>query len=227
MSYDFDFGFLADYWMEFVGGAWLTAKISLLATATGFVLGTALAISRTGSVGWLRGFASGYVEIVRNTPLIVQTFWIFFGLASLGIRLPAFLAAVLALTLNVGAYSCEIIRAGIETIRKGQLEAAESLGLSRARLLLDVVLPPAIERVFPALSSQYVLMMLASSIMAQISAEELMAAASRIQSDTFRGFEVYIVVAAIYVVLALLFHLLFEAIARLAFRRRRRLGTPL
>jgi polar amino acid transport system permease protein len=134
---------------------------------------------------------------------------------------------LVALTINVTAYASEIIRAGIESIRKGQIEAAESLGLTRLQILRDVILPPAIERVFPALTSQFVLMMLASSIMSQISAEELMAVAGRVQSETFRGFEIYLIVAAVYLVLAQLLRLTMRGVGLVAFPRRRRLGTPL
>ena len=229
MRYSFDFSFLWDpdnqYWRDFFHGIVLTIQMSGLAILLGFGFGTCLAVARTGSVKALRRGAAVYIEVTRNTPLLVQTFWLFFGLASLGLRLTAFSAAVLALTLNVSAYTAEIVRAGIDSIKKGQIEAGESLGLSKGQMLFDVVLPAAIERVLPSLVSQFVLMMLASSIMAQISAEELMAAASRIQSETFRGFEIYIVVAVIYFVLSMLFRWAMNGIAWLAFPRRRLLST--
>lgn len=231
MNYSFDFSFLWDaensYWQDLLHGSLLTLKMTALAIFLGFLFGTLCAVARTGPLKLPRRIVAIYVEIIRNTPLLVQTFWLFFGLAALGFRLTAFTAAVIALTLNVGAYSSEIIRAGIESIRKGQIEAADSLGLSRTRMLLDVVLPPAIERVLPALTSQFVLMMLATSIMSQISAEELMAAASRTQSSTFRGFEIYIVVAIIYLVLSMLLRLAIKVLAWIAFPRRRRLSTSI
>jgi polar amino acid transport system permease protein len=231
VKYQFDFSFLwdpeNDYALDLLHGAWLTLQLSAVAIAGGFILGTLLAIARTGSIGWARRIVVVYVEIIRNTPLLVQTFWLFFGLAGAGYKITAFSAAVIAMSLNVAAYSSEIIRAGIESVRKGQIEAADSLGLSRASVLFDVILPPAIERVMPALISQYVLLMLATSIMAQISVEELMAAASRITSETFRGFEIFIVVAGIYIVMSVLVRLVLRGIGWLAFPRRRRLGTSL
>jgi len=230
VTYQFDFSFLwdpgNDYLADLVQGALLSLQMTAVAVVLGFLFGTLCAVARTGQRAWLRRMVATYVEVIRNTPLLVQTFWLFFGLSSVGFRLTAFEAAVIALTLNVGAYSSEIIRAGIDSVRKGQLEAAACLGMSRVRVLLDVVLPPAIERVMPALTSQFVLMMLASSIMAQISAEELMAAASRVQSETFRGFEIYIVVAVIYLVLSMLLRLTLNGVGWLAFPRRRRLSTP-
>lgn len=171
--------------------------------------------------------AGAYIEVIRNTPLLVQVFIVYFGLSSVGWPVGAFTAATVALVVNVGAYTSEIVRAGIESIPKGQLEAAECIGLSRWQTLLHVVLPPAIERVYPALTSQYVLLMLASSICSQISAEELTAVANRIQSDTYRSVETYLIVAAAYLLMSLLLRGLFWLLARLAFPRRRRLGTPL
>jgi len=228
MKYQFDFGFLwdpdNDYVLEFLHGAWLTLQLAVLAIIGGFLLGTFLATLRTGRISWARRAVAVYVEIIRNTPLLVQTFWLFFGLAGAGYRIPAFVAAALAMSLNVAAYSSEIIRAGIESIPKGQIEAAQSLGLRPLRILRSIVLPPAIEKVMPALISQYVLLMLATSIMAQISVEELMAAASRITSETFRGFEIYIVVAAVYIALSILLRLALRGIGWLAFLRTRGLG---
>ena len=229
MTYKFDFSFLwdpeNDYVIEFIHGAWLTLQLAVLAIVGGFVLGVALAVLRTGRVGWTRRAVAVYVEIIRNTPLLVQTFWLFFGLAGAGFRIPAFVAAALAMSLNVAAYSSEIIRAGIESIPRSQIEAGQSLGLSHFRILRSVVLPPAIEKVMPALISQYVLLMLATSIMAQISVEELMASASRITSETFRGFEIYIVVAVVYIVLSVLLRWALRGIGWLAFPRRRRFGS--
>ena len=135
--------------------------------------------------------------------------------------------AALALTINVGAYTTEIVRAGLDAIPRGQIEAAEGLALTRAQIYRHVVLLPAIERVYPALTSQFVLLMLASSVTSQISAEELTAVANYIQSDTYRAFETYIVVALFYVALSFLMRGGFWALSLVLFPRRRRLGTPL
>ena len=132
---------------------------------------------------------------IRNTPLLVQIFLVYFGLASLGLKFSAFTVAVAALTINVGAYTAEIMRAGFEAIPRGQIEAAEGLALSRLQIYWHIILLPAVERVYPALTSQFVLLMLASSVCSQISAEELTAVANYIQSDTYRAFETYIIVA--------------------------------
>src|SRR5712671_5684151 len=150
-----------------------------------------------------------------------------FGFSSLGLKLSAEVSAVIALVVNMGAYTTEIMRAGIQSIQHTQLEAADCLGLTRLQTILHVVLLPAMERVYPSLASQGVLLMLASSITSQISTEELTATANLVQSDTYRSFEVYMIVAAVYLVLSALYRLGFWAIGQLLFERRRRLGTPL
>jgi len=227
MHYDFDFSFLDTYWASLADGALLTVRMAALTVVLGFVVGVAIAVARTHGPAWLRKLVVGYVEVLRNTPLVVQAFWLFFGLASIQVRVSAFTAAIIALTINVSAYTAEIVRAGMESIPKGQVEAASCLGMSRWKVLRLVVLPQAIERMYPALASQFVLMMLATSIMSQISAEELTAAGYSIQSETFRGFEIYLVIAAIYLLLSWLMRLAMAGVAQLSFARLRRLKTPL
>jgi len=227
MNYEFDFSFLADHWESLVNGTLLTIRMSLITVITGFVFGIILAIARTHGPVWLRKTVVVYIEVLRNTPLVVQAFWLFFGLAAIQVRVPAFYAAIFALTINVSAYTAEIVRAGMESIPKGQLEAASCLGLSRWKVLRLVVLPQAIERMYPSLASQFVLMMLATSIMSQISTEELTAAGYSIQSETFRGFEIYLVIAVIYLALSWAMRIIMAGIAQASFARLRRLKTPL
>jgi polar amino acid transport system permease protein len=168
-----------------------------------------------------------YVEAIRNTPLLVQIFLVYFGLASIGLKLSAFTVAVVALTINVGAYTAEIMRAGFEAIPRGQIEAAEGLALTRFQIYWHIILLPAVEKVYPALTSQFVLLMLASSVCSQISAEELTAVANYIQSDTYRAFETYIIVAVLYILLSLVMRAGFWGLGLVLFPRRRRLGTAL
>jgi polar amino acid transport system permease protein len=227
MSYKFDFEFLAERWPDFVAGAWLTIQLTVLSIALGFVVGTICALARVYGGPVLKRVAGAYVETIRNTPLLIQIFIVYFGLSSLGLKLSAEVSAVLALTINMGAYTTEIMRAGIESIQRTQLEAADCLGLTRLQTMLHVVLLPAMERVYPSLASQGVLLMLASSITSQISAEELTATANLVQSDTYRSFEVYVIVAVVYLALSALYRLSFWAIGLILFERRRRLGTPL
>lgn len=225
MDYTFDFASVVAAWPQFLEGAWLTIQLSFPATVIGFVMGTLCAIGRRSAVRWLSKLCGAYVEVVRNTPLLVQVFLVFFGLSSLGWKVPAFTAALVALVINVAAYSCEIMRAGMDAIHKGQIEAAECLGLTRRQVYWHVILRPAMEKVYPALTSQFVLLMLATSITSQISVEELTATAARVQSETFRPFEAYILVAVAYLALSLLMRAGLWLFGLAVFTRRRRLGT--
>ena len=146
-------------------------------------------------------------------------FLIFFGLPSLGLKLDVITASVLALTINLGAYTAEIVRAGFESIPKSQIEAGISLGLTGPQVFRHVVLLPALKNVYPSLTSQFVLMMLATSVVSQISAAELFHAGSIIQSRTFRDFEVYTVIAVLYLALSLLLRMGFSVCYRIFFRR--------
>jgi polar amino acid transport system permease protein len=176
-------------------------------SAGAIILGSALAILLVGFKSlagrWAGALVDGYVEIMRNTPFLVQLFMIFFGLPLLGFRMAGTEAALLAMTLNLAAYSTEIIRAGVDSIHKSQIEAGLSLALTRLQVFRYIVLKPAFARVWPALSSQFVLMLLASSICSFISVPELSGAAAIIEQRTFRSFETYIIVTATYLMLAL------------------------
>jgi polar amino acid transport system permease protein len=227
MTYQFDFAALLPYWREFARGVWLTLQLSAMSTVLGFILGTLCAIGRADGSAIVKWIVAMYVEAIRNTPLLVQVFIIYFGIATLGLHVSANMAAVIALVINVGAYTCEIVRAGIESVNKSQIEAAECLGLSRVQTYWHVVLRPAVERVYPAITSQYVLLLLASSITSQISAEELTAVANRIQSDTFRAFETYIATGVLYLVLSMVVRVALWLFGQAVFVRRRKLGTAI
>ena len=227
MSVQLDFSVPLERWPLFLHGAWLTIELALVATILGFTLGTLCAVGRRSASPWIARSCGFYVEVIRNTPFLVQIFLVYFGLSSLGLSLSAFVVALIALTINVGAYTTEIMRAGFNSIHKGQLEAGECLGLSPLQVYWHVILLPAMERVYPSLTSQFVLLMLASSVTSQISAEELTAVANFVQSDTYRPLETYIFVAIIYVVLSLAMRFGFWGLGQVIFPRRRRLGTPL
>ena len=227
MSLQLNFPSVLERWPSFLAGAVLTLELAAFATVLGALLGTLAAVGRGTHNALISGACKVYVETIRNTPLLVQIFLVYFGLASLGLKLSAFTVAVAALTINVGAYTAEIMRAGFEAIPRGQIEAAEGLALSRLQIYWHIILLPAIEKVYPALTSQFVLLMLASSVCSQISAEELTAVANYIQSDTYRAFETYIIVAVLYVILSLAMRVGFWGLGLVLFPRRRRLGTSL
>jgi polar amino acid transport system permease protein len=184
----------------------------------GIALGTAGAAGRISNKAWLRWLVGSYVEVIRNTPFIVQLFFIFFGLPALGFKLSAWQAGCLAMVINLGAYLTEIIRAGIQATPKGQWEAGRTLGLSHWQIFSRVVLPTAFQRIYPALVSQCIIVMLGSAVVSQISVEELTFSANFIQSRNFLSFESYMVTALIYLLLAVAMRQLFELLARRIFK---------
>lgn len=225
MNYHFDFSFLHEYWRDLLYGVWLTIRMTLIATLPGFVLGIVLAVGRLHGSAAVSRAIRAYVEVIRNTPLVLQVFWIFFGLAAIRLHVPAFGAAIVALVVNVSAYTAEIVRAGLEAVPHGQVEAASCLAMSRRQVLWHVEIPQAIEKMYPALVSQFILMLLATSIMSQISAEELTGVADLIQSITFRGFEAYVVIAVAYLALASALRWLLLAAGGALFPRLRMTGA--
>ncbi|WP_180124842.1 amino acid ABC transporter permease [Rhodoferax sp. BLA1] len=218
---EFDFGTVLAQWPMLLRGLVLTVILTAISAVLGALLGTACAWARLHGGPLLKRGVGAYVELARNTPFIIQLFFIFFGLPSLGLRLSVEVACVLAMVLNLGAYACEIVRAGLQTTPKGQLEAALSLALTPWQTFSRVVLPPALARIWPALVSQIIIVMLGSAVCGQISAEELSQAANLISSRTFRSFESYIIVTAIYLLLAIaLRQLLYWVGPRFIFARR-------
>ncbi|MEQ4530002.1 MAG: amino acid ABC transporter permease [Mixta sp.] len=214
MSGQLNFSALWPYWPQLLSGAWVTIQLTVLATLGGVALGILGAALRSGRPSWASRLWGGYVELIRNTPFVVQLFFIVFGLPNLGLKLTAGEAALLAMLINLGAYSTEIIRAGIQVTPKGQWEAGRVLGLTRAQTFLRVVLPPALKRIYPALVSQCIIVMLGSSVVSQVSYEELTFAANLIQSRTFLSFEVYLVSTLIYLLLSMAMRQLLLAAGR-------------
>lgn len=217
LSYQFQFGVVLDYTSDLAAGVWLTVYLTALASLIGFAAAVLGVLIRTSGPRPLRLLVIAYVEVIRNTPFLVQIFFVFFGLPVLGVRLSPNGAALLAMTVNVTAYAIEILRAGIASIDRGQIEAGIALGLSRLQVFRYVVIRPAVRTIYSALTSQFILLMLTSSVVSAISANDLTSVANQVSSETFRNFEVYIVVTGIYLLLATGFSLAFAAISRLAF----------
>jgi len=220
MTYQFHFESLSGYLDVLARGAALTIVLTAIATVVGLAIGVLGAAARRSHIAVVRAIATAYVELIRNTPFLVQLFFIYFGLPSIGVRLTADEAALLAMIVNLGAYATEIVRAGIASIAKGQIEAGLSLGLTRRQVFLHVVLKPALAKIYPSLTSQFIIVMLGSSVISQISAEDLTYAANYIQSRNFRSFEVYLTVTAIYLALAVAFRAIFRAIGNRVFAHR-------
>ena len=218
MSYQLNFSGLTPYLPQFVAGLGTTVELTLISTVGGLALGTACAAIKTSRNSFLKGVCATYIEIIRNTPFIVQLFFIFFGLPALGVKLSAWEAGLIAMIINLGAYSAEILRSGIDATPKGQWEAGQTLGLTRMQVFTRIVLPPAYQRVYPSLVSQCIIVMLGSAVVSQISVEDLTFAANFVQSRSFLSFESYIVTALIYLVLAVIMRQLFAVIKRVLFK---------
>lgn len=217
MNYRFRFDLVFAHFDQLLAGVLLTVQLSISAALVGLVIATMCAVAKINAPLPIRFVVSTYVEVIRNTPFLVQIFIIYFGLPTVGIRLGPDTAAFVAMTLYFGAYATEILRAGIEAVPKGQREAGLALGLSGPHVFIYVIVKPAIKSIYPALTSQYVLLMLQSSVVSAISAEELTALANDIASRTFASFEVYLVITVIYFVLGIIFSYLFLGLFKLVF----------
>jgi polar amino acid transport system permease protein len=220
MGYSFHFRDVFAAQDALLSGLALTLQLTATTILAGFVIGLGVAAAAVYGPRWARATAHAYVEIIRNTPLLVQLFVVFFGLPSIGIKLDIIQVATIGLAINLGAYASEIIRAGIESIPKSQVEAAVALGLTGRQVFRHIILVPALKNVYPSLTSQFILLMLATSVASQIATPELFYAGSIIQSRTYRDFEVYTVIAVAYLALALLLRIVFALCYRLLVRRR-------
>ncbi len=221
MRYVFQFGTVWDHFDQLIAGAIATLWMSCLSMLFGFAIGILCAYIKKSAPAPLRWLVNAYVELFRNTPLLVQLFIIYFSLPAIGLRLDAEHAAVLGLSINLGAYATEIVRAGIESIAPGQIDAGRSLGLSRLHIFRFVILFPALKAVYPALASQFVMLMLGSSIVSAISATELTAVTNSLQSTTFRAFEFYFVATGLYLFMAVVLRAMLGGLYWLAFVRGR------
>src|SRR5882762_956028 len=191
----------------------LAGSVSVLA----FALGIVIALVRLSRVGAIHLVATWYVEVLRNTPALVQLFLIYFGPPTVGIRLSVPVAALLGLTINNSAYMAEIIRAGIASISRGQTEAASAVGMTYPQIMRYVILPQALRVVYPPLVSQWISIILFSTLASAISYPELAEHAKRLDSRTFRSFEIYGAVTVIYTLCTLLLVLVLRLVERRAF----------
>ena len=206
----------SEYIWLLLQGAGLSAVLAIGGAAMGLLLATGLAASRYGKVPVLHQISTGYVELIRNTPLIVQLFFVAFGLPLLfDYSWPFWAHALLALSLNFSAYFAEILRAGFVSVPTGQIEAASALGLRRPMIFRKIIFPQAVANMYPSLNSQFIFLFLTTGVISEIGVEDLTSAGLFIDSRTFRSFEVFITLTVIYVGMALSF----KAILALAHRR--------
>jgi polar amino acid transport system permease protein len=212
-----DFTVVLERWPDLLYGVWFTLTLSAAGIFFALLIGVSgSALQRTERRIFVIPVRV-FIEIIRNTPFLVQIFFLFFALPLLGVRLSPTVTAVLALAINGGAYAIEIIRGGVESIPRGQIEAGAALGLSPTQIFRDIVLIPALRAIYPALTSQFILLTLTSSVCSSISANELTHFAQRIESETFRSFEVYFTITGLYLLISWIMMSILSAFGRRLF----------
>lgn len=225
VDYSFHFHVILENWRPLLDGVLLTIRLSIVTMVIGLLVGIAGAYVLRFGRRPARFIVRSYVDVFRNTPLLVQLFFIYFGLPSLGLPLSPNTAATWALGINLGAYAIEIVRSGLLGVPAGLVDAGRALGMRDLQIYLLIMLRPALVISFPALSSQFIVLMLGTSVVSTISAEELTAVASSIQSRTFRSLEVYLAVLAIYLSLSLAVKWILHLISRhFIYRHLQRIG---
>ena len=213
MNYKLDFTPVIDGMPALLMGCLGTFLLAISGMALAIVIGIGGVILRDSRIAPVRWLVKAFVELIRNTPFLVQIFFIYFALPLAGLRLDPTPTAIIALGINGGAYAIEIIRGGVQSISKGQIEAGLALGLHKAQVFRLIVLKPALRAIFPSLTSQFVLLTLTTSIASAISAYELTSVAQRIESDSFRSFEVYGTITLFYLVISWVMMRFFAAIS--------------
>lgn len=217
MSYSLDFSAVFDRLPELLFACLGTIGLAIAGMSLATVIGILGVVARRSRFKLLRIAVMAFVEIIRNTPFLVQIFFIFFALPQMGVRLNPTTTAVIALALNGGAYAIEIIRGGVDSIAKGQVEAGLALGLHRAQIFRHIILKPALRTVYPSLTSQFVMLTLTTSVCTSIAAFELTSVAQKIEADTFRSFEVYFSITLLYLIISSLMMGVFALISRVSF----------
>jgi polar amino acid transport system permease protein len=214
MNYVLDFSVVFEKMPDLLMAALATIGLALAGMSLALVIGVIGVAARTSNIRPLRAAVIAFVEVVRNTPFLVQIFFIFFALPMMGIRLNPTVTAIIALAINGGAYAIEIIRGGVDSIHKGQVEAGLALGLHKAQVFRLIVLKPALRAIYPSLTSQFIMLTLTTSVCTSIAAYELTSVAQIIESDTFRSFEVYFTITLMYLVISWMMMGLFALISR-------------
>ena len=193
-----DFSFLSEYKLFFIDGLKYTIMLAFFTVIIGSIFGLLLSLMRLSKNRLLKFIGSSYVEFIRGTPLILQLYIIFYGLPFLGVVLPGFSAGIIALSMNSAAYISEIVRAGIQSVDKGQMEAARSIGMKKPMTMRYIIIPQAIKTILPALGNEFITVIKESSIVSVIGIHDLMYNADTVRGNTFRVFEPLIIAALMY-----------------------------
>lgn len=217
MGYQFDFSVVWGAWPILLEGTLNTIYYTVVSIAIAMVLGIVVMLGRRSKAAAFRIPARIFIESLRNTPFLIQLFFVYFGLPSIGIKLSIEAAAIAALSVNTAAYIAEVVRGGVDSLPKGQIEAGRALGLNNRQIFFDVILKPSVRAVYPGLCGQFILLLLMTSIVSSISAPDLTYSALYIESRYFRSFEAFFVVAAIYLALSVILSSLLRLLGKLYF----------
>ncbi|HEY0290259.1 MAG TPA: amino acid ABC transporter permease [Pseudomonas sp.] len=209
---------LLEQWPYLLGGAWISLQIAVSAFALGMIVGLVCASVLRYGPRWLRKIVSGYVIFATNTPQLVQIYFLFFALPEVGITLSPFTAVLIGATFNAGAYLCEIQRAGFDSVRRMEIEAAEVMGFSSVQIVRYVILPHVLKVMFAPLSNQFIVMTLGTSMASIFGVEELTGRSFNLSSQTYLSVEAFSVAAVLYIVITLIATLLLAAVGRYVFR---------
>jgi arginine/lysine/histidine transport system permease protein len=196
-----DFSFITKYYPFFINGAKFTIIISFFAVILGVVGGVIIALMKMSKNKILKGVSSAYVEFIRGTPSLVQLYIVVYGLPNAGIHIPDIVAGVIALGINSSAYVAEIVRAGIQAVDRGQMEAARSLGMKEGKAMRYIIIPQAIKNILPALGNEFIVVVKESSIVSIVGIHELMYNADTVRSVLFKPFIPLVIAALIYFVI--------------------------
>lgn len=195
------FDFLPKYYTTYIDATVTTLKVSLIALLIGLLLGIVICLAKISTIKVLNVLATIYVEVIRNTPILVQIMIIYFALPEVGISFTPFMSAIIALSINSGAYVSEIFRSGILAIDKGQMEAGRSLGLSYFQTMKFIILPQALKNSLPALGNEFISLVKESSIVYFVGVADIMFAANTVKNATYETFGPYLIAAAIYFII--------------------------
>jgi polar amino acid transport system permease protein len=202
MGYAWDFNVVWEYRIVFVWGAWVTAKLTALAFVIGLVIGFVLALMRISESRWLRAPATFYVEVFRSTPALVQLVWIYYALPIVtGLQLDSFTSVGVGLGLHTAAYYCEVIRAGILAVDRGQIDAAKAVGMRRSQTMRRIVLPQAVRFMVPPFMNETANLIKLTTLGSVLAVNELLHAANNLITNTYRPLEVYTAIAAVFAVI--------------------------
>lgn len=218
MNYTFQFNVILAHLPELLQGAMLTLGLALAGFWGGAPFALLLAGARTSGPLWVKRLAGGYVIFITNTPVLIHIYFLFYGLPELGILLDKYTSVIIGLIAATSAYGCEIMRAGFLSVRRSEIEAAETLGFSRLQSVWYVIVPHIVKTVYPALANYFIVLTLSTSMAMILGANELLGTAFNLASENYRHLEAFTVAAGLYVIITFVVSLSLALVGRWAFR---------